>query len=698
MLIALLCVCLASTAFSTPVPLPLSRKAGENCVGQHQILLKGCNVKHGFYVFKYVYSFSTRRNQTQVKKEEASAQSNVSRPQPSEEEALRKLTEGGAAGGRGDDDSSLPERAGPENGGSSVEGGQPPSTAGHAGSGEARRPGAGGGVGSDASLAPGTEGSGDSDFLDRVESDVLVLPQRPVTAPREHESTWEGADGARSEADGLGELEAAGERNGSRAGEAAGDGHEDEWAREVVTTGHQLAGGPAEDTAVGAEAEGSGDAGVLGAARGRGHGPATMGGAAFTSITENAEDVEVDAAGVDEYTYIPDAGAVTITRGVTQAGRTGLAQIPTKEDDEVNIFIGKANIHVGEQEIATERPGDDDHDTIAATVGAGGHLPTPGTTEVHDGGQSTPTSGRDGGEAQGVATTVGHSDRDGPTEGHGPAATMVQPEGDGDGGDGDGDDGDSDDGGATTAPQQGEGDCTTAGREAADRPGPGGSHQVRLRPTGPRGQQEGTGLPKSPQGKDGAGASQGTAGDGGEMPVVRQDRVTEASGSSHGGGEPARPRPPAQAPLGDGVAGHETARGHSMVLAAAPTAGARHGDAPRSPGQRGNSGEARGGSGGGRGRLGAPPGRRPGSGVARVYEAYGRSRRVDQMRRADELRVRERSVYAFGQAARPAAPGGAHLRRSPDDSSQSSEPERGSRSDSRQEGDGSWGREGWRHP
>ncbi|KFW11487.1 Ovocleidin-116, partial [Eurypyga helias] len=33
----------------------------------HQILLKGCNAKHGFYVFKYVYSFSTRRNQTQIK-------------------------------------------------------------------------------------------------------------------------------------------------------------------------------------------------------------------------------------------------------------------------------------------------------------------------------------------------------------------------------------------------------------------------------------------------------------------------------------------------------------------------------------------------------------------------------------------------------------------------------------------------------
>lgn len=33
----------------------------------NQILLKGCNAKHGFYVFKYVYSFSTRRNQTQIK-------------------------------------------------------------------------------------------------------------------------------------------------------------------------------------------------------------------------------------------------------------------------------------------------------------------------------------------------------------------------------------------------------------------------------------------------------------------------------------------------------------------------------------------------------------------------------------------------------------------------------------------------------
>ncbi|KFQ56369.1 Ovocleidin-116, partial [Nestor notabilis] len=57
-----LCLCLLSTAFSIPV-----KNCGFYFFLLHQILLKGCNAKHGFYVFKYVYSFSTRRNQTQMK-------------------------------------------------------------------------------------------------------------------------------------------------------------------------------------------------------------------------------------------------------------------------------------------------------------------------------------------------------------------------------------------------------------------------------------------------------------------------------------------------------------------------------------------------------------------------------------------------------------------------------------------------------
>ncbi|NXM05992.1 OC116 protein, partial [Tyrannus savana] len=65
-----LCLCLLSTALSTPVnPANAFHKkmVGFGYFLPHQILLKGCNAKHGFYVFKYVYSFSTRRNQTQIK-------------------------------------------------------------------------------------------------------------------------------------------------------------------------------------------------------------------------------------------------------------------------------------------------------------------------------------------------------------------------------------------------------------------------------------------------------------------------------------------------------------------------------------------------------------------------------------------------------------------------------------------------------
>ncbi|NWW05890.1 OC116 protein, partial [Oreocharis arfaki] len=66
-----LCLCLLSTALATPVRTP-ANAFNKKIVSfgyflPHQILLKGCNSKHGFYIFKYVYSFSTRRNQTQIK-------------------------------------------------------------------------------------------------------------------------------------------------------------------------------------------------------------------------------------------------------------------------------------------------------------------------------------------------------------------------------------------------------------------------------------------------------------------------------------------------------------------------------------------------------------------------------------------------------------------------------------------------------
>ncbi|NXT03217.1 OC116 protein, partial [Jacana jacana] len=69
---ALVCLflCLLTSALSTPVtPATTFNKiiVGFCYFLPNQILLKGCNAKHGFYIFKYVYSFSTRRNQTQIK-------------------------------------------------------------------------------------------------------------------------------------------------------------------------------------------------------------------------------------------------------------------------------------------------------------------------------------------------------------------------------------------------------------------------------------------------------------------------------------------------------------------------------------------------------------------------------------------------------------------------------------------------------
>ncbi|NXD40591.1 OC116 protein, partial [Copsychus sechellarum] len=72
-----LCLCLLSTALATPVSMAFPGETPANAINKEtvcfdcflpqQILLKGCNAKHGFYIFKYVYSWSTRRNQTQIK-------------------------------------------------------------------------------------------------------------------------------------------------------------------------------------------------------------------------------------------------------------------------------------------------------------------------------------------------------------------------------------------------------------------------------------------------------------------------------------------------------------------------------------------------------------------------------------------------------------------------------------------------------
>ncbi|NXR36664.1 OC116 protein, partial [Zosterops hypoxanthus] len=71
-----LCLCLLSTALATPVSMAFPGETPDDAINKkfglcyflpHQIILKGCNAKHGFYIFRYIYSLSSRRNQTQIK-------------------------------------------------------------------------------------------------------------------------------------------------------------------------------------------------------------------------------------------------------------------------------------------------------------------------------------------------------------------------------------------------------------------------------------------------------------------------------------------------------------------------------------------------------------------------------------------------------------------------------------------------------
>ncbi|NXM58519.1 OC116 protein, partial [Illadopsis cleaveri] len=67
-----LCLCLLSTALATPIqkgkllPMQLIKKLWVLVI-PHQIILKGCNAKHGVLIFRYIYSRSAQRKQTQIK-------------------------------------------------------------------------------------------------------------------------------------------------------------------------------------------------------------------------------------------------------------------------------------------------------------------------------------------------------------------------------------------------------------------------------------------------------------------------------------------------------------------------------------------------------------------------------------------------------------------------------------------------------
>lgn len=102
----------------------------------------------------------------------------------------------------------------------------------------------------------------------------------------------------------------------------------------------------------------------------------------------------------------------------------------------------------------------------------------------------------------------------------------------------------------------------------------------------------------------------------------------------------------------------------------------------RERGRGGESGAAVPGAGGG--RLPGHHGRRQGAGAPGTLAALGRSRQLDQVKRADELHVRERAFYSLGGAG--GGPHGPYPGPGSADSSQSSEGDRGSHSESGQMG------------
>uniref|UniRef100_A0A8C2TFA9 Ovocleidin-116-like n=1 Tax=Coturnix japonica TaxID=93934 RepID=A0A8C2TFA9_COTJA len=250
------------------------------------ILLKGCNTNHGFFVFKFMHSFM-RRNQTQVKKEEGDHQGTI------HGRWLGKVD--GETLGQGVGSSHVPEDKDSPKPHSHI---TPVSKVG----GRALRPSTGDSI-SVYPTSTSMEGSGDmgSMLLGEIINGEDGLPQS--TRPGEPHGDGNGGNGV-----------------------TPGDG--------AVTAGRERA-----TDSEGAGGEGSSHATVPDQGQA---GTMVTGDSAITSVTKK-EDVHVDAEDIGEFAYIPYVDAATITRG--QDGETHVSP-----KDEVQIFIGRANIQVGEND------------------------------------------------------------------------------------------------------------------------------------------------------------------------------------------------------------------------------------------------------------------------------------------------------------------------------------------------------------
>uniref|UniRef100_A0A8C5IQR4 Uncharacterized protein n=1 Tax=Junco hyemalis TaxID=40217 RepID=A0A8C5IQR4_JUNHY len=686
--LACLCLCLLSTALATPVSMAFPGFLLE-------IFLKSCNAKHGFYIFKYVYSFSTRRNQTQIKKEEADHQSIIPSHRLDDGNAKREPPAGSSEVIEYGIVFSPENRSTP---GISRDGPSPQPGTGM------RARGSGGGMGPTPSSS---EGSGDLDLVMEGDGGVPTLPQgeRPSEV-------------------------VVGNRSRVRS-----ENKDDGVPRVVPEGGAVTAGRGRAPTARGAGDEGSGEATVSGQGQESVKQGTGTGGTALSSVTEKMEDVQVDAAGVDEYAYIPDSGSVTITHG--SLGSTdrakGFTQVSPGQDDEVNIFIGRANIHMGEQvttqagvtasrendgipSVGSSRPPRRLDVTVAPSGGEDDSMPARrqperlATTATPTRGDSVTSSLRDSrltGEDEEGATTIGvdrglttpvpwrvtSGDITSPTVAsiHGKDDDEVRGEGQKSKG----------------KPDHVAATITVPARGASIRPAPtegfrttpsvtAGSHRAGMGTVLGRGGSgevgTATSTPSRVEARPGAGMRVRPGGAGLDK-TPRTDKAPFPSGKPSGGVSSG-----GQKSVGgyDGDAGGRSQAakaGASPAPQAGQATGSMAAGSGREQGRGAESGTA--GLGAGGGRLPGHHGRRLGAGAPGTIATLGRSRQLDQVKRADELHVRERAFYSLGGAG--GGPHGPYPGLGSADSSQSSEGDRGSHSESAQTGlqPSGWGSPGY---
>ncbi|TFK02665.1 protein Hook-like protein 2 [Platysternon megacephalum] len=372
MKVSLLCLCLFSIACAEPVFQSHSGKAKENCSEHHKILVRGHNLKHGYYIFKYVYASSIRKNQTQIKKEEENNKSNVSTHRFNNGDELTKLTE---------EDSRIQERGEDqkyigENGIARTSENRSISDS------RQKFIGVNGNTSSwdthhhleviihkdDTEITTGNiiadiEGSGDLDFLDHISvnahhdrgsgqqdtrgtghTEVLGKDKDKdgagLTSNNEPDSTGSNVTGEKDEAKVSDSARDISKKNKDMSQDPESTGYSDQDGTKDREPGN----------------EGSGYTGFLDkeeedVATSNGNAHHDIRGNSSTDIPEKMDDARVDAEGTEDYTYLPATDEVKTIKGKSSSHVEGPGFTKEHKKGEVNILSGRACSCVEEPDV-----------------------------------------------------------------------------------------------------------------------------------------------------------------------------------------------------------------------------------------------------------------------------------------------------------------------------------------------------------